>query len=153
VNVLKFLNRSANLDPIKIYKDVLKESDVQSFIISLNTNDQLFDLGVDATGKLFADIRQPYSDSTIKKKRREGLPTNRVTLFDTGKFHESFRTEVKNDGTVLIKSDSNVNSGYDLEDSYGENIAGLTKESLEKLREFLLPKIIASFKAEIFRGL
>jgi geranylgeranyl pyrophosphate synthase len=59
----------------------------ESTILAMNYNTQLFNKGIDSEGK---KIRPKYTLGTIKKKKKKGQPTNRVTLKDEGIFHNSF---------------------------------------------------------------
>jgi len=39
-----------------------------------------------------------YSESVVKRKRRKGLPYDRVTLFETGRFYNSFVLKATREG-------------------------------------------------------
>lgn len=148
----KFFENSKNIKVVDILKDILREPDVQGFIISLNTQDQLFDEGVNYEDVKLSVIFQPYQPSTVERKTREGLPTYRVTLFDSGRFYASFMVRVNNDASVTLSADTTKAGGIDLQDRYGNKIVGLSQESLSKLSEFIAPKFKEAFLAEVFRG-
>ena len=150
--LVTLLQNISNLDAQDIFFKTLNDAEVRAFIASLNTSVQLFEEGIDATGKRLDQIKGPYAPSTVAKKRREGLPVDRVTLFDTGRFYESWRVIIGSDLTITIEADSDVRAGYDLQEDYGFNIVGLTDESLEQLKEFIFPRFIQNLKQAITRG-
>jgi hypothetical protein len=150
--IFTFFDNAANIDANKILVDVLKRDEVRALIAELNTFGQLFEEGIDSEGRKLSDIRQPYATSTVQKKRREGLPTDRVTLFDTGKFYESWNVTILKNGDIEIEANTEVRANYDLEKDYGPNILGLTEESLSKISDFITPLFIEAFQAEVFRG-
>jgi hypothetical protein len=150
--IFTFFDNAANVNANKILVDVLKRDEVRALIAELNTFGQLFEEGIDSEGRKLSDIRQPYATSTVQKKRREGLPTDRVTLFDTGKFYESWNVTILKNGDIEIQANTEVRANYDLEKDYGTNILGLTEESLSKISDFITPLFIEAFQAEVFRG-
>ena len=99
-------------------------------IIDMNTDDQLFEKGIDSKGRRLADS-DPYSPFTVGIKKLKGQPTNRVTLKDTGDFHASFKAK-KNGSTVTIGADDSKTR--DLVDRYGKEIFGLIEENEEEVR-------------------
>ena len=135
------INRTLELDINQILGSIFNnESDLNELIIDLNTQGQLFDKGIDSEGALLSDIGGNYSDITIAMKRTEGLPFNRVTLYDSGAFYDSFY--VKYDGNGFIIDANTIKEGIDLQDRWGTNIIGLTDESRGKLMFFLIPLIV-----------
>ena len=147
-----FLNNAKKVNAQELLIDVLKLEEVQALIVELNTFGQLFEEGVDGEGKKLADIRQPYAFSTAQRKRREGLPSDRVTLFDTGRFYESFFVNILENGDIEINATTEFAANYDIRDSYGKEILGLTEESLSKIVDFITPLFIEAFESAIFRG-
>lgn len=117
---------------------VLREVD----IVDLNVHNQLFDQGVNADGVKLWDIA-PYKVQTILHKKEIGLPSNRVTLYETGDFYKSVIVRFFDDAFELIANNWKVE---ELQRKYGENILGLTQESMEilietGLSEFLVTKL------------
>jgi hypothetical protein len=109
---------------------------VKDEVIRLNTDEQLFNKGVDSVGRELESIGGSYSDVTILFKRAEGLPFDRVTLFSTGAFYDSFIVKAQKDG-ILIEANTFKN-GKDLQNRWGDNIIGLTELSLNELVEYIL---------------
>lgn len=150
--IATFLKNAAKVNAQSLLIDVLKQEEVQALIVELNTFGQLFDEGVDGEGRKLSDIRQPYAFSTTQRKRRQGLPTDRVTLFETGKFYESFFVNILENGDIEINATTEFAANYDIRDSYGEELLGLTEESLSKIVDFISPLFVEAFQAAIFRG-
>lgn len=135
------INRTLELDINQILGSVFNnESDLKELIIDLNTQGQLFDKGIDSEATLLSNIGGSYSDITIAMKRTEGLPFNRITLFDTGDFYDSFNVRYEREGFVIEAN--TIKEGIDLQDRWGANIIGLTDESIRELIFFLNPLII-----------
>jgi hypothetical protein len=126
------------LEEAKVFFHVFSEKDVQEFIIFLNTNIQLF-RGIDSQGQFLDDIGGGYTTRTIQIKQRKGQPTDRVTLKDTGEFYKSFSVDVFRDEFVIDAY--YIKEGTDLRDRWGDDLAGLTPLSVEKLKGFILPKV------------
>lgn len=94
-------------------------------IVALNTDEQLFQRGILATG---APVTPHYRPRTIRYKRRHGQPYDRVTLRDKGRFHSKFKV-ILNDEDFTIDSDEPNQAKYDyLTKKYSNDIFGLTDE-------------------------
>lgn len=91
-------------------------------ILDLNRDNQLYDKGINSEGNLL----RRYSPSTVLFKKQEGKPYNRTTLFDTGYFTRSFDLLNRNNTISIFSRD---NKSAELQDKYGSNIFGLTKEN------------------------
>ncbi|WP_109437819.1 hypothetical protein [Aquimarina sp. AU119] len=112
-------------------------------ILDYNRKNQLFSKGVDSNGQ---KLTPPYAESTKKKKQRKGLPTNRVTHYDTGKHYENFKIETRGKHYNVF-ADTKTNKGFDLgkhlNDRYGGKVYGLTKDNNDKInKEIILPNLI-----------
>jgi hypothetical protein len=117
---------------------IVQEND--NVAIDLNTDSQLFDKGIDSRGNL---LPGPYAPFTIDIKGLKGQPTDRITLRDTGDFHDSFFMDA---GSFPIKIDASDSKTSELKSDWGEDIFGLTDESLEEFRKHILPEIRDSIK-------
>lgn len=110
------------------------------FIIELNTQKQLFDKGIDSTGKRLSDIGGEYSEVTLNIARDRGRSKKSesdINLNDTGDFYRSWKVFLDNNNDLQIEADSLKTSWdgtIDLLDRWGANILGLTEDSLEQLR-------------------
>jgi hypothetical protein len=135
-DVLLIAERLASIDVESVLISILNEQKTQDFITDLNTQVQLYGQGINYEGKKLASIGGGYKPSTIKIKARKGQPTNRVTLYDTGEFYDSFDVKVDNNANYTITADPDKN-GVSLYDRWGDKVAGLTKENEAKVLEYL----------------
>jgi len=138
---------------LEVLKHLSENKQFTDLIIELNTRKQLFDKGIDSTGSQLSDVGGEYSPNTIMGtqtyagKLDKGLPTDRITLFDEGDFYKSFRVYYQSGNFIIdantIKTD--YDGAIDLIDRWGENILGLTTESLsllrEKAKEIIIPYV------------
>ena len=115
----------------------------EPYICDMNTEDQLYEKGVDRTGTEISSYA-PYTETTKWIKRQKGQPTNRVTLRDTGDFHSSFFVNAGTDSFSIEARDWKTNK---LIRSYGPDIIGLTDENLNELAwEYIYPMLINRLK-------
>ena len=143
----KLIDTLTSLDRGAIINAEVKDHERE--LIVMNTQDQLFNRGVNSEG---AHILPDYAPSTIIKKGKKGLPADRVTLYDTGDWHKSFKIEYGKD-FIEITAPPSMKKGWDLTQGlikrYGELIFGLTPENLEKTRSILTPGIIKRIREQI----
>lgn len=111
-----------------VLNELSKDENLKENIIHYNTVEQLYDKGIDDTGKLITPL---YSKKTFGIKTSKGQRTDHVTLKDTGEFYNSFRVLNTPDG-LLITADS-IKDDTDLRERYGKEIIGLTDVSLNKV--------------------
>ena len=105
---------------------VMSKEDV---IVSAIADDQLYRRGINGKEQKIMDY-MPYRLSTIRNKLRKGQPTTRVTLRDTGAFHESMFVVFDTDGFYITASDSKTEA---LVDKYGKSIFRLTDKNLTRI--------------------
>ena len=116
-------------------------------ICELNSEQQLYDYGVNALGVDISDY-QPYAPLTIGIKRSKGQPSDRVTLRDNGDFHGSFFVKFGSDGLAMDTTDSKRDK---LVRKYGKQIFGLTPESKTYVsNEILKPELLDEIKAILY---
>jgi len=136
----KLAKRAHELNNDLIMRSIFEqEPDFKELVIELNTNNQLFE-GIDSNGVTLSSIGGKYADVTIAFKRSNSQPFDRVTLKDTGAFYESFNVRYEMGG-IVIDADT-IKEGDDLRERWGNDILGLTDESIEKLVFFLVPLIV-----------
>lgn len=106
----------------------------KTLVIDLNTKEQLFE-GVNSKGEELENIRGfGYAQRTIEIKKEKGLPYDRITLFDTGDFYDTFKVIPFLGGFEI---DANpIKENTNLFDEFGEDILGLTEESREILVQY-----------------
>lgn len=127
-----------------------KNNSVRNFIIELNTIDQLYDEGIDSKSISLGN----YAPFTIREKISKGQPTDRVTLKDTGDFYKSFDVKVLGNGDVEIVADTikyGFDGAMDLTDIYGDDILGLSADSLDKLVVRLIIELQKFMKTNVFK--
>ena len=122
------------LDAADIFVSVMRQKETKDFIVKLNT-DQLRWEFINSEGKLLSEIGGGYSNFTMSIGKKQGR--FKVDLYDTGEYHESFRIENISATGFDITSDTNKGE-TDLKDRWGEEIEGLTFESVQKAAEFML---------------
>jgi hypothetical protein len=130
---------SKALDINKALQISLSRDDIKQFIINMNTDEQLFDDGIDSTGRELSSIGGDYAPSTILRKIDDDLPFDHITLYQTGDFYKTFTVHVGKD-SFTIEADT-MKDGQDLQDSWGDNILGLTDDNIRYLILELLPLI------------
>lgn len=127
-----------------ILKDVILK--YQGEIISVLTQKQLYEQGIEGFGKKIMDYR-PYKPRTINYKRRKGQPYTRVTLKDKGNFYRQMYIVFDNDG-FYITSRSKVTPI--LVKKYGRSIFKLTDSNLTYiLRQYIRKEFITRLKTTL----
>lgn len=138
------------INQIKIWIDSL-DRDTQEVILNLIKYNQLTGKGINE----FGEIIGRYSPLTeeINPEKVAGTP---YTLKDSGEFYNSMTVTPMADGFLVDADD--VKTGYarsgneiiqkttKLFDLYGDSIVGLTEESKEELRKYILIKLIENVK-------
>lgn len=154
--LLFFRSINANDILFQVYSD----PKFQAFVIQLNTLDQLFLKGEDSLGIKLGDIGGGYSPFTIQlaieessnsftylgqtiSKQVGGSPV----LFDTGGYYGTWEV-IPSRGGFDIKSNPIID-GDDLRDSYGDNLEGLNKESMNRMRSLVEIKFLEEVNRKI----
>ena len=113
---------------------------IEDEIKEINVHQQ-YDLGQDRNGD---SITPEYAESTIRYKRRKGHPTDRVTLQDTGQYHDTFKIRYEAEGFELYAND--WKAGF-LDRKYGKEIYGLQDEAARELADQVYqPRMIQKLK-------
>ena len=138
----------------KVINDVLKINAVKGSLIAI-IQKRLYNKGETATGKkLKTDLANSmgyggnlgfYSAKTESIKADKKQPVNRVTLYDTGEFYDTFKAEFKN-GSLGLSADfrdiyDNFLESYSSENDFQEDILDITDEEKEQLFEVMYPYI------------
>lgn len=115
----------------------------EDVIIAAITNDQLFRRGVNGRNVKIMSY-MPYRPSTIRKKKKKGQPTTRVTLKDTGEFYESMFVVFDSEGFYITSSDDKAKY---LTKKYGNTIFRLTDKNLTRiLRSHIRKELVKHIK-------
>lgn len=125
------LLRVSRMNEATTFDLVFDTPHVKGIVIQMNTEVQLYQKGVDSEGESLESIGGDYSNVTKDIKSRNNQIYDHITLKDTGDFYKSWRVYVANN-TIVIQADT-VKDGDDLRARWGQNILGLTDESLGKL--------------------
>lgn len=124
-------------DTDRIILDMVKAHEQK--ILALNTKEQLYQ-GVDANNKR---LTPPYAPATIKYKKQNNQPYNRVTLRDQSDFYQSFIIEYGQKSFTIKATD---HKGVYLERKYGD-ILGLTDTSVGRVIDLIKPNLLTEVKA------
>lgn len=103
--------------------------DNEDVIVSAIADNQLYHRGINGRGEKIMSYA-PYAASTIKKKKKKGQPTTRVTLRDTGAFHEAMHIVYDKDGFYITSSDKKTEW---LVPKYREEIFRLTDDNFNRI--------------------
>ena len=106
----------------------------EEWLVDLNAYFQLYEKGVNRLGVEIASY-EPYSMYTVSVKGMLGQPNDRVTLKDTGDFHDSFYVIYREDEFEITASDDKREA---LVNRYGPEIFGLTPENMEVVRNDII---------------
>ena len=128
------LDNVKKLNETKAWKTVM-DKEVQEEVVRLNTQEQLYEDGIDSLGDTLGD----YSEYTIFLKKQKGQKTSNITLKDTGAFYKSFKVKVDAKG-FTIEADDIASYDRPLTDSFGLDILGLTEDNKSWLYDFLIEK-------------
>jgi hypothetical protein len=129
---------------IKTMQTTIRDNDV--IIHELVSEEQLFEKGINKFEVKISDY-QPYTPVTVEFKRIKSQPSNRVTLRDTGAFHESFYVNITSTYFEVLARDPKTG---DLIKKYGSEILGLTDENInEILINYILPDLITFRKKTV----
>jgi len=128
----------------KLAIDAFMENEAE--IIDIITEEQLYSKGIDGYGDRL-DESAPYTPFTIRIKTSKNQPADRVTLKDTGEFHESIEL-IRKGNTVRTFSANELFE--DLKSKYGDGIINLTDENLQKvIIEYIEPYLYTELKTII----
>lgn len=127
-------------------EDIIR--DKEDVIVSAIADAQLYRRGINGRGEKIMSYA-PYAASTIKKKRKKGQPTTRVTLKDTGAFHESMYVVFDSEGFYITSDDEKTKY---LIKKYGKEIFRLTDENFNRiLRSHIRKELVKRLKRAIRR--
>lgn len=144
-SINQFLFRAQTMSEEAAWMFSFSQEEIREEVIRLN-QEQLYEDGIRSDG---SDLG-PYRPFTIEVKRRKGQRYDHVTLHDEGDFYRSFYVEFGEDWFEVMADD---HSKYDrpLLEVYGENVLGLTRYNMERLRALLLKYYAEFIRTELFR--
>lgn len=132
-------------DNLSMYlEDIIR--DKEDVIVSTIADDQLYRRGINGRGEKIMSY-MPYTAKTIQNKKRKGQPTTRVTLRDTGAFHESMYVVFDSEGFYITASDEKTE---ELVKKYGEEIFRLTDKNFTRIvRSHIRKELVKRLKRAI----
>ena len=158
-NLGRFMKKqTTKINETRIWVEIMNNDTVKKFIVFLNTNEQLFEKGINSEGVSLKEIGgndltdSGYAPSTIERKKRKsgkGGKFSNITLYDTGDFYESHDVKVDPKGFEIIANPNKSTTNLYVE--WGTEITGLTEESLQKLIDFVLIRYQIYTKNVIFK--
>jgi len=147
----KYVDRLKKLDLNQFFEIEHKKTNIQKFILDSNRN-RLRVKGTDVEGKEIrtyaATAGNVYSNATIDIKRSKGQPTNRVTLYDTGKWQGSFAMKINK---TFAEIQSNKSRLADIEKNVDmTNVLGLTQDQNITLSNMLAHSVAVNLVKKVF---
>lgn len=116
-------------------KHLFSQTSFRKLIIDLNTQEQLFEQGIDSKGRSLGE----YSTYTRGLKQNKGQRVDHITLKDTGEFYRSFSLKLEGASFRIVadaqKEDTNLFK------EYGIDILGLTEDSMSVVTTAAIPII------------
>lgn len=136
----KLIENRKRLSTNKALRFSFEDRSIQDFILQLNADEQLFNEGVDADGRIVGFYSR-YTEEINRGKSFAGKQKkagNRYFFYDTGKLFDSFFIRIDDDGVIIGNTDLEK-----LEDIMSDptRLLGLTEESRATLIAEILPSI------------
>lgn len=134
-NLVYKLRKFKDVVDQELKNEILKNED---FIVEMIAQEQLYKKGINGFNVKLRDIH-PYAQSTIKKKKRKGQVTSRVTLRDSGDMYKSLHIEFDSEGFYVT---STVEYEKYLKKKYGKSIFRLSDANLARLLDgYIKPQL------------
>ncbi|WBC28468.1 tail protein [Rhodobacteraceae phage LS06-2018-MD05] len=143
MDLIKLNNNLKQVDTVEIMVSVLES--LEDFIADLNRSQLV--AGKRDDGSYIEPEYSPVTELLKRPKSGTAGITSHVTLFDTGKLHNSIFASIFPDEIILDSKDSKVPK---LEDKY-QNFLGLTKENITKLKDKALPLFYKRLNEQIYK--
>jgi len=153
-SIKSVLSKARNLKPDKLLYSIYIRNDIKRIIINLNRINQLTK-GLNSDGEtigVYSIVTDITSENTVfifEGNQYEKIAGEPYNFVDTGDFFRSFQVQVEGDGFIIFADDNKEDES--LTDKYGENILGLSRESLNELAEKITPILIESTRKELFK--
>lgn len=141
--LIQFCDNIIKLDIDELLAEIYDRNEFKELVAQLNLQDQLFAKGINSKGVSLGE----YAESTKKKKRKDGLPDDRITLFQSGSFYDTIQIIPDNDGFWIVMDGRKQNT--DLFVRYGEDVLGLTEENLEPLKDLINEELVKLIQEKI----
>lgn len=128
-----------------LLEDIVR--DKEDVIVSAIADDQLYRRGINGRGEKIMSYA-PYKPKTIQIKKKKGQPTTRVTLRDTGAFHNSMFVVFDAEGFYVTANDKKASK---LINKYGDEIFRLTNKNFTRIVRSHIRKELVKRLKQIIR--
>ncbi|NQY01491.1 MAG: hypothetical protein HRU18_12055 [Pseudoalteromonas sp.] len=132
--MIKVGQNAQRLTTDEILKVIWSDPFVQDYIVELNTNQQLKQ-GKLGNGGDMPEAGESWLNFKKAVKGADNFPSDKVNLFFSGEFFDTFDIEVLNNGFLIVANTAIY--GRDFQTIYGFDILGLNEENLQKLINFI----------------
>ena len=150
-NLRKIAVNATQLNINVILNEIWADTFVQDFILEELNQDNQLRKGLKANDEIVGFYQDDNYASLKQRVLRSQAPPGVVDLVVSGEFYRTF--EVIPTGTGFTITANTSIYDVDFADKYGQEILGLSPNSIEKLREFLVPMIIEKVFEHLCRGL
>ncbi len=116
---------------------VYSSTKITNIILDLNTDEQLGKKGILSTGESLGKYK-PFTIASKQGKSGFAGITSHITLFGDGPFHEGYTLDADKFPLIIFSSDLKETK---LVTRFTEDIFGLTKESIQELKEQSIDEI------------
>jgi len=142
--IYNLLNRANSLHN-DFAVDAMDKPQTMDLVVELNTQEQLFEQGIDSRGISLEEIGGDYATVTKRYKAERGQRFDHVTLNDTGEFYRSFDAVFDATGNIIITANS-IKDGKDIALRWGEDTLGLTPQSIAIIKPINRDNIIKELR-------
>jgi len=122
-------------------------------IVNLNTNDQIFNKGIKATGEKIKPTGKPYPIYSAQyelRKRKAGKYQGHVDLKWSGRYLKSYNIIPEFQKFLLESKDVILAKGFNLSEHlksyYTKEIEGLTNENMKIVAKIIRPTLIKLYR-------
>ena len=140
---------SKKLNRKRVYIKIIRNKEVQEFILDLNRIDQLLLKGEDSLEDIIGEYSSDQGFVVFKGKSKNKKKGSPISLLDTGDFYKSFKVRISGDDIKII-ADDEKEGGDLLTERFGKHILGLSTKNKNELAKKILPFIITETRRVLF---
>jgi len=141
------LDSARKLSEIRAWRFATDRTTLQ-FIISMNTNEQLGEDGIDSTGASLGD----YAPMTVQFRRSKGLQVGHIDFKVTGQYWSSWKVRATSSELIITVDQDRFQELTQLL-RFSEEHVGLTDENMDRLAEMIKRKYIEYVERELQNGI
>jgi hypothetical protein len=139
------IKRMQDFDMGEAVNSAVKKNELK--VLELNTGSQLYNKGIGSDSKT---LNPGYSKPYAARKRRMGLPSNRITLYLSGSLHSGIKITYGKGFISFGAPGYTTKTGFPLPEHlkkrYGKMIFGLTGKNIKATGQMIKPEIFKSIK-------